>query len=628
MHLPPPPSSSPAAAPTRGLLFNASGRSCRLCPSLQTKEEASIPNPSPFHSFFTIHRSNPPSQSLRFCFPNRYCTKPICRFACASKPDQPFLQQTECLGDWQDGKKGVTWEADQIAEAIGGRLITKGCAGTICTDTRLLDRGEWFLALCGPRLDGHCFQQQALEKGCSGVIARAVPSDWPAGFVQVADTMDALLCIAAHVRKKYSGPVVGITGSCGKTTTRLMTSLALESLGHIHQTHGNLNNRYGVPLSILKMPSCSAACVLELGMNHPGEILELSRVSQPTIRVILNAGPAHMQNFGSVEDIAAAKGELFADAQPGDVCVVNADDPLVMGLFIPQGIRVVRFGSSENCHMKLRSAKLVRGGLAVSLVLEHWVNELEPQAFVASPWSTGDDCKNSLGVESLSQLGNHGKESGSIGSSLSDTGFNHTNKTAWRCKSSVEFEIPSPGLHLALNACAAAAVAMLLDASLLHVAESLSKYYPLSMRSRYEELDSGVFLIDDSYNANPMSMKAAIGLLESIDSKGRKIALLGDMLELGDLTKQAHMEALRLCQSSGVSMMGLAGPVFMESVHRDEAERVHLMPCHILCCPDSTSLAAEIVSKLRKKDVILVKGSRSMQMEVVVTAIKQTSQFL
>lgn len=242
----------------------------------------------------------------------------------------------------ENNQLGIVWTANEIAEAVGGHVIKLGPSGSISTDTRTLQSGQWFLALTGPRFDGHDFLHSALAKGCAGVVGNKVYDGWPLGFVQVdGSTLISLQRLGASARKKFRGPVVGITGSAGKTTTRAMVSLALEPLGHIHQTSGNQNNHIGVPLSLLAMPLFSKACVLEMGMNHLGEIQELSRISEPSVRVVLNVGPAHMENFRSLEEVARAKGEIVLEARPGDICVMNADDPLVMNLPIPDGVQRV-----------------------------------------------------------------------------------------------------------------------------------------------------------------------------------------------------------------------------------------------------------------------------------------------
>lgn len=473
-------------------------------------------------------------------------------------------------------------------------MVSHGLPGSISIDTRTLQIGEWFLALVGPRFDGHDFLQQASERGCSGVIANHVPEGWERGFVQVqGNTLKALHQLASSVRKRYKRPVVAITGSSGKTTTRLMTALALESLGHIHQTEGNLNNHIGVPLSLLKLPSFAAACVLELGMSHEGEILELAEIAQPTVRVVLNVGPAHMENFGTLEDIARAKGELFLGAQEGNVCIMNADDPLVKGMNLPPGVKQVMFGTRYDSQMRLVAAECKRGGRTVFVVLEHNPH----RKWISDDFSL--DYSNSYIVDRADEISRQRTPSAFL---------------------KAQFEIPSPGKHLAINACAAAAIATTLGVPLALASGSISKYSAVGMRCRLERMENGIILINDAYNANPTSMNAALHVLHSLDCKGKRVALLGDMLELGAMTKKAHIETLLLCADLKIELVGVAGEKFSEAFHT--LNTVGAYGGHFIACADSNSLAAELVGLLEAGDVVLLKGSRGSRMEVLVSALQ------
>ena len=235
------------------------------------------------------------------------------------------------------------WTVDEIAEAVNGRIVQRGLPGPISTDTRTLKPGQWFFALRGENFDAHDFITPELgRKGCVGVIGNRVCANWEKGFVETGgDTLISLEKMANYARSRFHGCLVGVTGSVGKTTTRTMIALALESLGLVHQTNGNENNRIGVCLSLAGIPRHVGFVVLELAMDRRGEIMELARISQPSIRVILNVGCAHLENFSSLEDVAMAKGEILAEAKPGDVCVLNADDPLVMSIPVSRGVRKV-----------------------------------------------------------------------------------------------------------------------------------------------------------------------------------------------------------------------------------------------------------------------------------------------
>lgn len=414
-------------------------------------------------------------------------------------------------------------------------------------------------------------------------------------------TLNALQQLAASVRRRYRRPVVAITGSTGKTTARLMTALALESLGHIHQTEGNLNNHIGVPLTLLKMPSFAAACVLELGMSQEGEILKLAEIAQPTVRVVLNVGPAHMENFGSLQDVARSKGEMFAGAKEGDLCVINADDPLVMSLSLPKGAKRVTFGRRHDSKMKLVAAECKRGGRAVYVMLQQntcW-KQLSDDLFLH-----GSDDWNPCDIRHMRAIQDEISLSHSIPSSFLKA----------------EFEFASPGIHLAINACAAAAIATSLGVPLALASSSLSQYSPVGMRAKLELLENGIVLINDAYNANPMSMVAALQLLHSLDCKGRHVALLGDMLELGTMSKKAHIEVLLLCEDLKVGFVGVAGIMFTEAFQLLDA--VGAYSGRFIACADSNALASQIVRLLQAGDVVLVKGSRGSRMEVLVNTLK------
>lgn len=236
------------------------------------------------------------------------------------------------------------WTATEIAEAVNGRVVKWGPPGTISTDTRTLEPNQWFFAIAGQNFDAHDFINPELsEKGCVGVIGKRVCENWDKGFVEInGDTVSSLMKMAYYARNRFNGAVVGVTGSVGKTTTKSMIALALESLGSpVYQSPGNWNTRIGVALSLIGIPRNAGVVVLEMGMSTRGEILELARMARPSIRVILNVGASHLENFSSLEEVAMAKGEILANAKPGDVCVLNADDPLVMSLPIPYGVKKV-----------------------------------------------------------------------------------------------------------------------------------------------------------------------------------------------------------------------------------------------------------------------------------------------
>ncbi|KAE8671150.1 GRAM domain-containing protein / ABA-responsive protein-related [Hibiscus syriacus] len=423
------------------------------------------------------------------------------------------------------------WTVTDIAEAVDGRVVKWGHPGTICTDTRTIEPGQWFFAIAGQNFDAHDFID--------------------------GDTVISLLKMAKFARNRLLGKVIAVTGSVGKTTTKAMIALGLESLGsEVYQTYGNWNNRIGVALSLIGVPKNVGMTVLEMGMDRRGEILELARMGRPDIRVILNVGASHLGNLGSLEEIAMAKGEILEEARPGDVCALNSDDPLVMSLPVPPGVTKVLFGRSLESDVRLVVAESVCGGLGVRVVLQ----------------------KN---------------------------------------MEMVEFVIPGLGLHLALNACAAAAVATSIGVPLSQVGRSLSRYVPVSMRSEFIVAKSGIKIVNDVYNANPVSTKAAVDMLRRIDCDGKRVAILGDMLGLGPLELEFHEEILNYCLGAHIDLVGVAGKRFHLA-----ADHMNLMKkMKIVHAIDSENLVPKILKWLNMNDVVLVKGSRGMQMEKVVDAL-------
>ncbi|XP_072955679.1 uncharacterized protein [Typha angustifolia] len=467
------------------------------------------------------------------------------------------------------------WTASELAEAVDGEIVIPAPAGTISTDTRKLMPGQWFFAFAGENFDGHDFVDRALaDKGCVGVIGNRVCEDWERGFIKVeGDTLVALDKLAIFARNRFDGILVGLTGSVGKTTTRSMIALALGSLGIVHQTPGNLNYMVGVAMTLIGIPRDAKTSVVELGLGgEKGEILTMARMCRPSVRVLLNVEYSHMNQFTSLEEVARAKGELFTEAKPGDICVLNADDPFVMGVPVPLGVKKVLFGRKRGCDVRLASAECVDGGCSVHVVLESKMHSYENQ--FSGPSGITPEL--------------------------------------------VEFKIASPGLHLAMNACAAAAVALSLGIPLTQIGEALSRFRPVSMRSEMEVTENGITIINDTYNANTSSMSAAINMLKSMDCMGKRVAILGDMLELGAAEADAHERVLKLCVDPSIALVMLAGKRFTAA-----AEKLNIFgKGNVICACDSAMLSPSITKELAGGDVVLVKGSRGMQMEKAVDVIK------
>lgn len=434
-----------------------------------------------------------------------------------------------------------------LAEATRGRLVADGPAGPLTIDSRRVPPGAWFVALHGERFDGHGFLAHAAAAGCAGAVVSTPPQGWERGLVVVPDTLVALQDVGRWVRDRFVGPVVGLTGSAGKTSTRVMIVEVLRERGRVHHTSGNLNNHVGVPLTLVAVDPDAELMVLELGMNHPGEIALLQELACPDVRVITNVGPAHVEGCGSVEGVARAKQELFDGARVGDVLCVNDDDPYIRAMPLPEGTRVIRYGRGEGCVVRLTDVAVDPDRLQTRIRIET----------PAGP---------------------------------------------------VRATLDVPGAHLAENALAAVAVGWALHVDPERMGPALARFVPEGMRNRVERV-GGVLLLEDAYNANPLSMTAALRTLAALP--GRRIAVLGDMLELGPVEAWGHAEVLRVAKELGIDRVLVTGERFA----RAAGPGVEVQS-------DVAALAEALCADLRAGDTILVKGSRGARMERVLDPVR------
>ena len=440
-------------------------------------------------------------------------------------------------------------DAETIARATGGRVYRHGPAGPVGTDTRALEPGSWFVALVGPRFDGHDFLQSAQEAGASGCVVEREPGpEWTGGVVVVTDTSRALQDLGRYARQQFPGPVVGITGSSGKTTSRALVSLALRALGNIHQTSGNLNNHYGVPLTLLAVPDDAAAMVVEMGTSGPGEIEFLATMGRPDVRLVVNVGPAHLEELGGLDGVAVEKGAMFRTALPGDTCCVNLEDARVAAMSIPPGARRLGYGPG--------------GALTLDSVM------VEP-------------------------------------TSLSTTVSFDTPQGVVSCT------IRAPGRHIAVNALGALTVAASLGLDLADAAAAMAEYEPVGMRMRPVELPNGVVVLNDAYNANPQSMNASLDVLAAMP--GRRVAVLGDMHELGTEEHAWHRAVIEHAVSRGLDRVLLLGDRMAAAAPSSPSVR------HF---GDVAEAAMDLRGWLRQGDVVLLKGSRGARVEQVLHALE------
>ncbi len=449
----------------------------------------------------------------------------------------------------------IRWTGGALTAGADDALI----AG-VAIDSRTVASGGMFVAIAGPRHDGHDFLPQVIDAGAAALLVargRTLP-ELPARVAAIAvdDTTLALGALAAGHRARFDGPLVGITGSNGKTTTKEMCAAILSVGAPTLATRGNLNNHYGLPLTLLARTPAHRRAVVELGMNHRGEIAELAAIAKPTVAAVTNVGTAHIEYLGSCETIAAEKGDLIAALDADGVAVINDADDFADTLAGRAPGRVLRFGRGETADVRAQDVVSDDGAFCFTLRL--------PDA-------------------------------------------------------SCEVRVAGLGETTISNALCAAAAAFAAGSSVAEIAAGLASYHGVSGRLERRELPDGVVLIDDSYNANPQSMEIALRLLAGSGS-GRRIAVLGDMGELGETADQAHREAGRLVANLGIDFLVAVGS------HADrvaEAARAAGMPAGRVRCVDTSDAAgAPVRSLARSGDWVLLKGSRSMRMERVGTHLE------
>lgn len=438
----------------------------------------------------------------------------------------------------------------EAADLMGGRYGGPDAeARRVVTDSRILRPGDLFIALRGARYDGGAFAAQALQQGAAGVVLDAVQAPELAHAIRVDDTRLALGRLAAAWRKRFAIPVVAVTGSNGKTTVKEMLAAILQAetgaADAVLATEGNLNNDIGVPLMLLRLRPQHQYAVLEMGMNHADEIDYLTRLAQPDVALVNNALTAHIGNLGSVEAIARAKGEIFNGLSDAGIAIFNADDAHAWLWRDANGRRsIVDFGLHEPATLR---------------------GQYRPTLY---------------------------------GSALAVSLPNAT----------LDVELRVPGEHNVMNALAAAAAAFALDVSLRSIVAGLSAHSGIKGRLQKKAALHGATFIDDTYNANPDSVKAALAVLAQ--QPGKKILVLGDMGELGSDAPAMHAEIGLAARDAGVDRLFALGELTRETVGAFGPGAMHFERIQ--------ELLAELENALGPEVTVLVKGSRFMQMERVV----------
>jgi UDP-N-acetylmuramoyl-tripeptide--D-alanyl-D-alanine ligase len=450
----------------------------------------------------------------------------------------------------------------EIARITGGTLSPSGARATvtaISTDSRTVGRGELFVPLRGDRFDGHDFLGQAARKGAAACLSEEVLAGFPVPVIRVEDTLVAMGSLAASLRRDFSGPVIAVTGSSGKTTTKEMLSaiLSLSDVGL--KTAGNFNNLIGLPLTLFRLEPRHRWAILEMGMSARREIARLAEIADPTVGVITNVGPAHLETLLNLDGVARAKGELFAALKPGGTAVINADDELVAQLPVANGVRRLLFGTSPEAQVRAEEIEVTGEAVRFRLLVP------EGERFVT---------------------------------------------------------LKVPGRHNVSNALAAAAAAASVGVGIDLIVRGLENFTPVSGRMEVVRGEDGDLFIEDGYNANPLSVRVALEALDEMGGSGRRVAVLGDMLELGSGSDGFHREAgwvaARRCDYL-LLMGGMAEHTSAGARERGmQSDRVRVVGSH--------DEAAEHLRRiLRPGDRVLIKGSRGMKMEKIGAALRAPS---
>jgi UDP-N-acetylmuramoyl-tripeptide--D-alanyl-D-alanine ligase len=450
------------------------------------------------------------------------------------------------------------WRAAEIAAATGGEARGDWAVAGVSIDSRTVQRGELFIALRGPNHDGHAFVSDALARGAAALVDR-VPDDLgeQASLVLVGDTMVALTALGQAARRRTRARIAALTGSVGKTGTKEALRLVLAAQAPTHASAGSHNNHWGVPLSLARAPRDTVYGIYELGMNAPGEIASLTRLVRPHVAMITTVEAAHLGFFTSVDAIAEAKGEIFQGIEPAGVAILNADNThyaRLRTLAEAAGCaRVIGFGATASAAARLSDARLDTAGSEVVMTLQ-------------------------------------GRE--------------------------IAFRIGAPGRHWVKNALGVIACAAALGADPEAAARALTDFRAPAGRGQQRRVavpGGAITLIDDSYNANPASVRAALDVLGS--AAGRKLAALGDMLELGDHAPRLHADLASPIATSGIDRVYTAGPGMR---HLHEALPVGRRGVHV---DDAAKLLPVIEAELQPGDTLLVKGSLGMRMGQIVQAL-------
>ena len=455
----------------------------------------------------------------------------------------------------------VLWTAVDAATATGGRSRRDWEANGVSIDSRTLNSGDLFVALDGPNRDGHHFVSGAFNAGAASAVVSRQTDDMPddAPLLQVDDTQRALESLGRFARSRCEAKLIAVTGSVGKTGTKEALRHVLGQFASVHASDASYNNHWGVPLTLARMPAQARFAVLEIGMNHAGEISSLVDMVKPHIAIVTAIAPAHLEYFSSTEEIADAKAEIFGAFEPGGIAVINMDTPHADRLIkaaLRVGAKIITYGEHPDASNRLLDLDADADGSDIKV-------EIDGAAF--------------------------------------------------------DYRLPLAGRHWIANSLGVLSVVRALGLNLEVAAEALATLPSLGGRGARRTLNlaqGALTLLDESYNANPTSMRAAIDVLAMMP--GRRIAVLGDMLELGENGPDMHAELADALIAADVAEVYCCGPMM---VHLFDALPQHLRGAH---CPTSAELTPLVLGSMQAEDAVLVKGSLGSRMQVIIDAL--TSQ--
>jgi UDP-N-acetylmuramoyl-tripeptide--D-alanyl-D-alanine ligase len=463
----------------------------------------------------------------------------------------------------------ISWTTREILEATGAELLCgdldRQFAG-VSIDSRNITPANVFIAIVGDVHDGHGFAREVIDRGIQGVVINKTQAaelpvakwrDRNIACAAVEDTTRALGDLAAFHRKRMPASVIAITGSNGKTTTRKLTAGVVASQFKTLSARGNYNNDIGLPLTLLRMQTEHTWAVVELGTNSPGEIARLAEICTPDIGVITNIGPAHLEKLGTLDGVLREKADLLKHLKSDGKAVLNADDRKLLRLANEIRKPVVLFGSSKDATIRAEAVNEKASGISFDLVLP---------------------------------------------------------------PGRVSVNLNTAGLFMVPNALAAAAVGYIIGLSAQQIKKALEDFRPVPGRMNVFQTENGIHIIDDTYNANPDSMKVAIGTLQTLSANHRKIFIAGDMLELGDQSEALHKRVGELAAAAGIGRIYITGE--FAAALANGAQDAQMNGRYIFT-GSKDEILEDLKHFLKPGDWVLIKGSRGMAMEDIVKGLKE-----